>query len=48
MCGRADLLPHALRQGHTVRDVDDAALEALTQAYREAAGQKMSGPTDAR
>jgi hypothetical protein len=36
----ARVAPHTVRQGGTVRDLDDAALEALTQAYRGAAGKR--------
>lgn len=35
------LAPTKVGQGNTIRTVDDALLEALTQAYREAAGGAM-------
>jgi hypothetical protein len=43
----ACIAPAAVRQGNTIRDVDDATLEALTQAYREAAGHRAGGPAHA-
>jgi hypothetical protein len=37
----ACIAPTAVRQGNTIRDIDDATLEALTLAYREAAGHRV-------
>ena len=39
----APIAPHTVRQGNTIRDVTDATLEALTLAYREAAGHRAGG-----
>jgi hypothetical protein len=39
----ACIAPTAVRQGNTIRDVTDATLEALTLAYREAAGHRAGG-----
>jgi hypothetical protein len=42
----APIAPTPVRQGNMIRDVDDATLEALMQAYREAAGHQTAGPAD--
>lgn len=43
----ACLAPRPVRQGNTIRDVDDATLEVLTLAYREAAGNGAAGAAHA-
>jgi hypothetical protein len=43
----ACIAPTAVRQGNTIRDVDDATLDALTLAYREAAGNRTGGAVQA-
>jgi hypothetical protein len=39
----ARIAPKTVRQGSTIRDIDDATLAALTLAYREAAGNSGGG-----
>jgi hypothetical protein len=39
----AHIAPKPVRQGNTIRDIDDATLELLTLAYREAAGNHAAG-----
>ncbi|HEY5868276.1 MAG TPA: hypothetical protein VI542_22395, partial [Candidatus Tectomicrobia bacterium] len=38
----ARITPKIVRQGNSIRDIDDATLEVLTLAYREAAGNNAS------
>jgi hypothetical protein len=39
----AHIAPKTIRQGNTIHDIDDATLEVLTLAYREAAGNNAGG-----
>ena len=38
----ARIAPKTVRQGNSIRDIDDTTLEVLTLAYREAAGNNAS------
>jgi hypothetical protein len=43
----ARIAPTTIRQGSTIRDIDDAMLEALTLAYHEATGNSAGGSSQA-
>jgi len=43
----ARIAPKTVRQGNTSRDIDDSTLEVLALAYREAAGNKAGGASQA-